>query len=111
MKTGDWILLSWTLKDQVSPHPVLCYLCPYYGSNIDETVNTSLLQLLRDYISIRNGIEREISNIEGKIGEMLYSSLVLKRRRQELLTMLDEIDFKINIIKLLIRYQEEHDDI
>ncbi|BCS92929.1 hypothetical protein L3N51_01515 [Metallosphaera sp. J1] len=111
VKTKDWILQAWSVGENISPHPILCYLCPYYGSNIEGSVNTSLLQLLREYISIKNGIEREIFNLESKIGEMLYSSLVLKRRRQELINTLNEIESKINIIKVLIRYQDNLDRI
>ncbi|BBL46780.1 hypothetical protein [Metallosphaera sedula] len=111
IKTKDWVLQVWSVGDNVSPHPILCYLCPYYGSNIEGSVNTSLLQLLREYISIKNGIEREISNLESKIGQMLYSSVVLRRRRQELLSILDEVESKINIIKALIRYQDSLDHI
>ncbi|AEB95342.1 conserved hypothetical protein [Metallosphaera cuprina Ar-4] len=86
----------------------MCYLCPYYSSGAESKVITSLLQLLRDYVSMRNGIEREIYNLESRTTEMLYSSIVLRRRRQELISILNEVQSKIELIKLLIKYEEEN---
>ncbi|MEL9969925.1 MAG: hypothetical protein QXR57_04325 [Metallosphaera sp.] len=108
VKTKDPVLISWEVSDRIVPHPIMCYLCPYYSSGAESKVITSLLQLLRDYVSMRNGIEREIYNLESRTTEMLYSSIVLRRRRQELISILNEVQSKIELIKLLIKYEEEN---
>ncbi|QKR00427.1 hypothetical protein GWK48_08620 [Metallosphaera tengchongensis] len=108
IRTRDWILSSWVAEGKIKPHPILCFLCPYYGLNLEEKVEISLLQLLRDYISLRNSIEKEISRLEGKMGEMIYSSLMLKKRRDELMGTIEQVDFKINLIKVLLKEMESN---
>jgi hypothetical protein len=105
--TEDSLLCSWREGESVSPHPVLCYLCPFYSTNREGKTKVGLLELLGYYTTIKRNLERELIHIESKIGETLYSSIALKRRREELINIMDQTDRRISLIKTLMRLEGE----
>lgn len=103
--TKDPLLCSWREGDSVTPHPVLCYLCPFYATNREGRISLTLLELLAYYTTMKKNLDRELTHIESKIGETLYSSMALKRRKDELMTIMEETDRRIYLIKALLKLE------
>lgn len=103
------ILASWISNGKIIPHPVFCYLCPYYSLRDDEkTVTVDLFDIYMMYRNLKVQIERELQFIENKLAEFSYStSLALRRRREDLLSFLDDITMKSKILLEIIKMSEK----
>ena len=95
---------NWISDNQMSPHPIMCFICPYFSIRYyeDKQVVLDLLEILLYYEELRETIERELSFIENKMNESSFS-LSLKRRREELVSLLNDIVTKIKVLKELIK--------
>lgn len=103
------IVSTWTsIDNKIRPHPILCYICPYFSVGEDDKITkSSLIDIYLYYIKMRERLEREIQYIESKINNLLYVYPSLKRRREELISLLDDINDKIKITLELIKLSEQ----
>ncbi|MBW9140766.1 MAG: hypothetical protein K1T65_03560 [Candidatus Aramenus sp.] len=104
------VLAIWRSEDKISPHPILCYLCPYFSLR-DEGIhsNIDLFEILSYYEKIRSNIIKEIEYLEARLNEFLHTSPSLRRRREELILVLQDIEEKRNVALTLIKsiFREE----
>ncbi|MEM0131011.1 MAG: hypothetical protein QXN74_02685 [Saccharolobus sp.] len=102
------ILASWESNGKIIPHPIFCYICPYYSLRDDgQSVTSDLFDIYLMYKNLKDQIEREIEFIENRLTEFSFStSLALKRRREELINILNDIITKLKILMDLIRIGE-----
>ncbi|QXJ31514.1 Uncharacterized protein J5U22_01076 [Saccharolobus shibatae] len=107
------VLASWISNGKIVPHPLFCYLCPFYSlRDDDKTVTIDLFDIYLTYKNLKTQIERELEFIESRLSEFSFStSIALKRRREDLIAFLDDISTKIKILMEIIRVSErEHED-
>ncbi|WP_218267196.1 hypothetical protein [Saccharolobus shibatae] len=107
------VLASWISNGKIVPHPLFCYLCPFYSlRDDDKTVTIDLFDIYLTYKNLKTQIERELEFIESRLSEFSFStSIALKRRREDLVAFLDDISTKIKILMEIIRVSErEHED-
>ncbi len=105
------VLAIWRSGDRINPHPILCYLCPYFSIRGEELhSNIDLFEILSYYEKIRNNIIKEIEYLESRLNEFLYTSPSLRRRREELILILQEVEEKRNVALTLIKsvFKEEN---
>lgn len=103
------IVSVWTsIEHKIKPHPVLCYICPYFSVSQEDNISrSSLLDIYSYYIKMRDRIEREIEYVEAKMNNLIYTYPSLKRRKEELIYLLDEVNEKIRITLELIKLSEQ----
>ena len=106
----DSILLEWIGKDRrATPHPLLCYICPYYSLKAEE--RKDILDIIELYVYYENEkelVERELLFLDRRYEENPFH-LSLKRRREDLIIFLENINEKINIIKRIIKVEGVED--
>ncbi|WP_338603869.1 hypothetical protein V6M85_05215 [Sulfolobus tengchongensis] len=104
------ILASWISNGKIVPHPVFCYLCPYYSLRDDEkTITVDLFDIYLTYKNLKTQIERELEFIENRLSEFSFStSIALRRRREDLVSFLDDIITKIKILMEVIKVSESN---
>lgn len=103
------IVSSWTSDgNKIRPHPVLCYICPYFsiGYN-DKIAKSSLFDIYLYYIKMRESVERELEYIESKMNNLMYTYSSLKRRKEELIILLEDINDKMKLTLELIKLSEQ----
>ncbi|MBP1357536.1 MAG: hypothetical protein JZD40_03495 [Sulfolobus sp.] len=95
---------SWVSNSKMDPHPVFCYVCPYFSSRDDEgEVELDLLDIYLYYKEIEKNIDRELKFLDSRRKDyFLFGTLGLDRRREELLVLLEDLREKENILKELI---------
>ncbi|MCY0860433.1 MAG: hypothetical protein OWQ54_08400 [Sulfolobaceae archaeon] len=103
-RVGNNAPASWVSNSKMDPHPVFCYVCPYFSSRDDEgEVVLDLLDIYLYYKEIEKNIERELKFLESRKKDyFLFGTLGLDRRREELLVLLEDLKEKENILKELI---------
>jgi hypothetical protein len=103
------ILVSWYSDNTFLPHPILCYICPYYSSRRENysKINLDLFELYSYYYTLKEKLERELIMLDSKVRDFVISnSLLFKRRREELIVILEEIKRKLNVTFELIKLQQ-----
>ena len=100
----DSILLEWVNeRHEGVPHPLLCYICPYYSIKKDDKRDVlDLFDIYLYYENERDRIERELLFIDRRYEETPFR-LSLKRRREELIAYLEDLSEKLKIIKKVIK--------
>ncbi|BCU69234.1 hypothetical protein [Stygiolobus caldivivus] len=102
----DSILVEWIDKNhRATPHPLLCYICPYYS--IREEDKRDVLDIFDLYLYYENekeAVERELLFLDRRYDENPFQ-LPVKRRREDLIIFLEDINQKINIIKRVIKME------
>lgn len=108
IKFEESIVSSWLSQEGVTPHPVLCYICPYFSIREErkEIIKASLFDIYAYYTKLKESVEKELQFIESKMNEFIYASSSLKRRKEELIYLLDDISEKIKITMELIKLSE-----
>ncbi|AWR96526.1 hypothetical protein DFR86_02490 [Acidianus sulfidivorans JP7] len=102
------IVSIWTTKGKIKPHPVLCYLCPYFSIRYNDSISkSSLLDIYLYYVKMKDSIEREIEYIESKMNNIMYAYSSIKRRKEELITLLNDINDKLKLTLELIKLSQQ----
>ncbi|ARM75006.1 hypothetical protein [Acidianus manzaensis] len=102
------IISSWTSKGKIKPHPILCYICPYFSIRYNDIApKSSLIDIYLYYIKMKDSIEREIEYIESKMNNIMYAYSSIKRRKEELILLLNDINDKIKLTLELIKLSEQ----
>ncbi|MCY0883624.1 MAG: hypothetical protein OWQ50_07610 [Acidianus infernus] len=106
IKFEESVVSSWLSQEGITPHPVLCYICPYFSlKEEEESTRSSLFDIYAYYAKLKESVEKELQFIESRINNFVYSSVSL-RRREELIYLLDDINEKIKITTELIKLSE-----
>lgn len=93
----------WISNNKMNPHPLICFACPYFSMKEDnKQVVFDLFDILLYYEELRETIERELNFIENRMIGLNFP-LSLKRRREDLLSLLNDIIVKIKVIKELLK--------
>ena len=97
---------SWITDDEMSPHPLICYICPKYSIKKEEEEKEviDLFDFLLYYEKFKEEVERELIYLDQKRIEFPFQ-LSLKRRREDLIILLDDIINKIKVLKELIKFE------
>jgi hypothetical protein len=107
IKFEESVVSSWLSQEGITPHPVLCYICPYFSlKEEEENIKSSLFDIYAYYAKLKESVEKELQFIESRVNNFVYSSVSLKRRREELIYLLDDINEKIKITTELIKLSE-----
>ncbi len=107
IKFEESVVSSWLSQEGITPHPVLCYICPYFSiKQEDESIKSNLFEIYAYYAKLKENIEKELQFIESRVNNIAYSSISLKRRREELIYLLDDVNEKIKITAELIKLSE-----
>ena len=95
---------SWISNNKMVPHPIMCFVCPYFSLRYYEgkQIELDLFDILLYYEELKETIEKELIFIENKMNETGFS-LLLKRRREELISLLNDVVTKIKVLKELIK--------
>ncbi|BCU67665.1 hypothetical protein HS7_11020 [Sulfolobales archaeon HS-7] len=102
---GDTVSV-WTSGERMDPHPVVCYVCPYYYSHDEEKViDFSLSELYIYYYNQEKSIERELEWLEDRIKRIgsMAIPIGLIRRREGLLSTLNDMRSKRRIVTIIMR--------
>ncbi|AWR93440.1 hypothetical protein [Acidianus brierleyi] len=105
------IVTIWRSENKINPHPVLCFICPFFSIRNENLYSiTDLLEIYSYYEKIKNNIVKEIEYIESRLNEFMYNSSSLKRRKEELMYFLNEIEDKLNVTLILIKLSIKQDN-
>jgi len=101
--TSSNVPASWVSDNKMSPHPIMCFICPYFSIKYEgKQVVLDLLDILLYYEELRETIERELIFIENRMAGMSFP-LSLRRRREDLISLLNDIITKIKVIKEIMK--------
>ncbi|AAY79479.1 hypothetical protein [Sulfolobus acidocaldarius] len=94
----------WISNNEMDPHPILCYICPYFSLRQDDSrrVAFDLFEILLYYESLGEQIEKELIIMDQKTS-LSNQNFYIRRRREELIHLLEETRSKLRISKLLIQ--------
>jgi len=99
------LVASWVNNDNFTPHPILCFVCPYHSlKRVDNSrLNLDLLEFYSYYSSLKEKLEREAYILGSRMGSFIVNgSILFKRRREEILVYLDNIKRKLEVLRELI---------
>jgi len=101
--TNGNVPANWISNNKMNPHPIMCFLCPYFSIRYeDKQIVLDLFDILLYYEELRETIERELNFIENKMTGINFP-LSLRRRREDLIALLNDIITKIKVLKELMK--------
>lgn len=101
--TNNNIPANWISNNKMNPHPIVCYICPYFSIRYeDKTIALDFFDILLYYEELRETVERELTFIENKMIGVSFP-LSLKKRRDDLIALLNDIETKIKVLKELLK--------
>ncbi|MEM0374395.1 MAG: hypothetical protein QXV69_04155 [Sulfolobaceae archaeon] len=112
LPSKNTLLASWVYDNHFIPHPVLCFICPYYsikkeGGNENNKVTLDIIEFYSYYSSIKDKLEREVNILSSRVSDfILGGSILFRRRREEILIYLEDIKRKLEILKELIVFEQ-----
>ncbi|BFH72510.1 hypothetical protein SJAV_04540 [Sulfurisphaera javensis] len=101
--TNTNVPANWISNNRMNPHPIICYICPYFSIRFEEKeIVLDLFDILLYYEELRETIERELNFIENKMIGINFP-LSLRRRRDDLIALLNDVSTKIKVLKELLK--------
>ena len=103
------ILTAWKKDGAIVPHSLFCYLCPFYAFRDDgERITFTMYDLYVFYVELKARIEKDVIRLEERLDDMTFSSSVFIRRRyNDMINLLNDVQEKIDIIKTVLNVTKE----
>ncbi len=103
-RANSRILTVWKKDNKLTPHPLFCYLCPFYAFRDDgERITFSMYDLYLFYVELRSRLDKELTRLDERLNDVAFSSsFFIRRRYSEMMEALSDVEDKIDVIKTIL---------